>query len=99
MITVHQHCDTNIGRDTHQAIVYVISDDDRVVTIATIDEICWKDGLVVAFILIPIHVIYLQSVAREGKEQHITRSGIAYKPLQPLQDVHPSRLLGSIYLH
>jgi hypothetical protein len=98
MVAIHKNCNLAILRNAHEDVVNIISNYNRVITISSIDKVSGEDGLVKTFILISIHVIDLQAIAREGEEEHIARSCISHKPLQLLQDVDSSRLLGSVDL-
>jgi hypothetical protein len=99
MVTIHQNGNCTIRRNAHQDIVDVIYNDYRIITITAVNKVCRKYGLVIAFVLIAIHVIYLKSITRERKKEHVARPGTANEPLQFLQNIDPRRLLRSINLH
>lgn len=72
MVAVHQNCDSDVLGDAKQNIVDVAGDDDAIITITAIHEVCWQDGFVVPLVLKTVHVVDLESIAGEGEKQRIS---------------------------
>mmetsp|Transcript_90717 Transcript_90717/g.241038 ORF Transcript_90717/g.241038 Transcript_90717/m.241038 type:complete len:244 (-) Transcript_90717:36-767(-) len=99
VVAVHQDSHCAIARNAHENVVDVISNYDRVVAVAAVDKVCGEDGFIIPLVLVAVHVVHLQAVAREREEQHIARPGAPHEPLQVVQDVHPCRRLARVDLH
>mmetsp|Transcript_69656 Transcript_69656/g.179573 ORF Transcript_69656/g.179573 Transcript_69656/m.179573 type:complete len:253 (-) Transcript_69656:120-878(-) len=99
VIAVHQDCHAASLRDSHQNVMDVIRDDDRVVAVAPIYKVGRENGLVVAFILVTVHVVDLEPVTREGEEECVARRRSSHQPLQLRQDVDARWRLGWVNLH
>jgi hypothetical protein len=99
MVTIHDDDHVAALRHSCKNVVDVVGHNDGIVTVPAVHKICREDCLVVSLVLVPFHVVHLQAIARERKEEHVTRPGLPREPTKLLQDVHPRRLLARLNLH